>query len=92
MALRKTKTLKTVIFNKEHIGKHEGNKDSLKHVLIFTVFTQAHVEHIYSLRDLIPFVQFKKHEKHPWRSVNFSKVTRLKLVTLLKLKLLHRFF
>ena len=24
-------------------------------------------------RDLVPFVQFKKHEKHPWRSVNFSK-------------------
>ena len=27
-----------------------------------------------ALRDLIPFVQFKKREKHPWRSVNFSKV------------------
>ena len=25
-----------------------------------------------ALRDLIPFVQFKKREKHPWRSVNFS--------------------
>ena len=24
-------------------------------------------------RDLLPFVQFKKREKHPWRSVNFSK-------------------
>ena len=23
-------------------------------------------------RDLVPFVQFKKREKHPWRSVNFS--------------------
>ena len=27
------------------------------------------------LRNLIPFVQFKKREKHPWRSVHFSKVT-----------------
>ena len=27
-----------------------------------------------ALRDLILFVQFKKREKHPWRSVNFSKV------------------
>ena len=27
-----------------------------------------------ALRDLVPFVQFKKHEKHQWRSVNFSKV------------------
>ena len=27
-----------------------------------------------ALRDLVPFVQFKEHEKHPWRSVDFSKV------------------
>ena len=27
-----------------------------------------------ALRDLVAFVQFKKLEKHPWRSVNFSKV------------------
>ena len=27
-----------------------------------------------ALRDLVPFVQFKKREKHPRRSVNFSKV------------------
>ena len=26
------------------------------------------------LRDLVPFAQFKKREKHPWRSVIFSKV------------------
>ena len=26
------------------------------------------------LQDLVPFVQFKKREKHPWRSVTFSKV------------------
>ena len=25
-------------------------------------------------RDLVPFLQFKKREKHPWRSVTFSKV------------------
>ena len=24
-----------------------------------------------ALRNLVPFVQFKKREKHPWRSVNF---------------------
>ena len=23
-----------------------------------------------ALRDLVPFLQFKKREKHPWRSVN----------------------
>ena len=27
-----------------------------------------------ALRDLVPFAQFKKREKHPWRSINFSKV------------------
>ena len=26
------------------------------------------------LHDLVPFVQFKKREKHSWRSVTFSKV------------------
>ena len=31
-----------------------------------------------ALRDLVPFVQIKKIEKHPWRSVNFSKVAGLK--------------
>ena len=28
----------------------------------------------HALRDLVPFVQFKNCEKHPWRSVNCSKV------------------
>ena len=44
-----------------------------------------------ALRDLVPFVQFKKREKHPWRSVNFSKIS-LKPATLLKLALLHGCF
>ena len=25
-------------------------------------------------RDLVPFVQFKKREKHPWRSVSFIRL------------------
>ena len=24
------------------------------------------------LRDFVPFAQFKKREKHPWRSANFN--------------------
>ena len=28
-----------------------------------------------ALRDLLPFVQFKKREMHPWMSFTFSKVT-----------------
>ena len=27
-----------------------------------------------TLRDLIPFAQLKKREKHPWGSVTYSKV------------------
>ena len=27
-----------------------------------------------ALPDLVPFAQFKKREKHPWRSATFSKV------------------
>ena len=27
------------------------------------------------LRNLVPFVQFKKREKHLWKNVTFSKVT-----------------
>ena len=26
-----------------------------------------------ALHDLVPSAQFRKREKHPWRSVNFSK-------------------
>ena len=28
-----------------------------------------------ALRDLVAFVQFKKREKHPWRSVNASHIS-----------------
>ena len=42
-----------------------------------------------ALRDLVPFVQFRKREKNPWRSVAFSKLSGLSLLTLLKVTLLH---
>ena len=29
-----------------------------------------------SLRNLLPFVQFQKREKHPWSSVTFSKAKK----------------
>ena len=44
------------------------------------------------LHDLVPFAQFKKREKHPWKSVNFSRVAGFKPATLPKLTLLHGFF
>ena len=59
-----------------------------------------------ALRDLVPLVQFKKREKHPWRNVTFSKVGGWRSVnfsnftkintpppcTLLKVTLLHGCF
>ena len=35
-----------------------------------------------ALHDLVPFVQFKKREKHPWRSANFRKNACLKITLL----------
>ena len=32
-----------------------------------------------ALRDLVPFAQFKKREKHSWKSVTFSKVAGFSL-------------
>ena len=29
------------------------------------------------LRDLVPFVQFKKREKHPWRSATFTYFSQI---------------
>ena len=31
-------------------------------------------DYMITLRNLVPLVQYKKHEKHPWRSITFSKV------------------
>ena len=45
-----------------------------------------------ALYDLVPCVQFKKREKHPWRSVTFSKVAGLKPATLLKVTFLYGCF
>ena len=40
------------------------------------VVHQHHDSNVFpsALRDLVPFVQFKKREKHPWRNTNFKKV------------------
>ena len=40
--------------------------------LLHTTIIKGTILHV--LRDLMPFIQFKKHEKYPWRVVNFSKV------------------
>ena len=53
---------------------------------ILTYFMALVIHTCGALRDLVPFVQFKKRENHPWKSVNF------KPATLLKLTLLHGYF
>ena len=39
-----------------------------------------------ALHDLAPIVQFKKREKHPWRSVTFRKVAGCNLVPFVQFK------
>ena len=34
-----------------------------------------------ALRNLLPFVQFKKREKHPWKNATFSKVSGCNFTT-----------
>ena len=59
--------------------------------LIFSLRPRVH-EICDALRVLVQFVQFKKREKHPWRSVIFSKVAGFKPAALLKVTLLHGCF
>ena len=42
-----------------------------------------------ALRNLVPFVQFKKRKKRPWRSVNFSKVAGFSNAPQILLQLIH---
>ena len=47
-------------------------------IMIITVHMKdgsVNMKTIYdALRDLVPFVQFKKRKKHPWKSVTFRKI------------------
>ena len=44
------------------------------YVTIFLFYQNQKQNVCGTLRDLVPSAQFKKREKHPWRSVTFSKV------------------
>ena len=55
---------------------------------VFTIFYKRSDCICDVLRDLVPFAQFKKCEKHPWR----SESCRLSPATLLKVALLHGCF
>ena len=68
-------------------SKSYTNINKLQKSFRCTFFLKAREEQYDVLRDLVPFVQFKKREKHPWGSVNF-KVAGFKPATLRKLSLL----
>ena len=63
-------------------------------VPLFTLFTYCGIYCVLCdvFRDLVPFVQFKKGQKHPWRSATFGKVPDVWSATFLKVTLLHRCF
>ena len=42
-------------------------------MLLIIIITQPLSYNCVALRDLVPFVQVKKREKHPWKSITFSK-------------------
>ena len=54
-----------------HVTFPTGNRLISNQTILIIVFLIGICD---ALRDLVAFVQFKKREKHPWRSVNFSKV------------------
>ena len=62
-------TWKNVCFNSflEEITLTRNLACLLHHLCWWTIICDA-------LRDLVPFVEFKKREKQPWRSVTFSKM------------------
>ena len=41
---------------------------------LFLIYSRKYKNICDTFHDLVPFVPFKKREKHPWRSVTFSKV------------------
>ena len=58
----------------------ETNAKSFGTTTLLTLSTKLFVFLICgALRDLVPFVQFKKREKTPWKSVKFSKVAGFSL-------------
>ena len=54
-------------------GKNENQKYN-RNQSVQRKINDAKTTRCDALPNLVPFVQFKKREKHPWRSVTFSKV------------------
>ena len=79
--------------NASFAAQNEICSVSLSQPIIFSISCEFYAFDLIlcdALCDLVPFVQFKKREKHTWRSVTFSKVAGYSLKV--KLKLLHGCF
>ena len=68
---------------------HKNSKAFIMTLQTWTLVRQAKL--CGALRDLVPFVQFKKRKKHPWRSVNFSKVAGWSVQVYQKTNLKNRY-
>ena len=76
----KIRTTKTSNADNFHATRFLVNENRVvsSYLFLFICFvlfeTKSHRIICDALRDLVPFVQFKKREKYPWRSNSFSKV------------------
>ena len=43
--------------------------------MVFQLTLSPHAVFFDALHELVPFIQFKNHEKHPWRSFTFKNKT-----------------
>ena len=69
------------LFNPLSANSHKIANNSSNCLKLFLQKAQYSGFKCGALRDLISFVQFKKREKHPWRTVNFSKLAGCKINT-----------
>ena len=61
-----------------HLRQVTKQKDHYKNIRNCCIHRQISDDNCDALRDFVPFVQFKKREKHPWRIVTFRKVAGFK--------------
>ena len=50
-----------------------GDRNSVILISSLMLIIQRSVPSLRCVADLVPFVQLKKRQEHPWRSVTFSK-------------------
>ena len=56
------------------VVKHMKQENTHMILAVYVIQNEDFLTIGHALRNLVPFVQFKKYEKHPWRSVTVSRV------------------